>query len=477
MVVWNEGVRIGSIELPMGWLGGADLMLQLPDWLSLLATLIWLVGITNAINWLDGLDGLAAGVSGIAAVGLLSVSFSLHQPAAGLLASALAGSCLGFLRHNFNPARIFMGDGGSYFLGFALAAISIVGPAKGLTSVSLLLPLLILSLPLADMSAVIMGRLSEGHSPFYPDRRHLHHRLLRAGFSHRRTVVLIYAFTQWLAALALVLANAELRFLWLALATAAAVIASQAVISGAFSMMQQAVQMGLLPRLEIRHTSETQHGQIYMPRVNMILMLSVICLVIAFGSSSRLASAYGIAVSGDMVITTILAFVLFLKAWKWPLMAVIAVIAPILIVELLFLGANMMKLHDGGYVPVAIAATMCVMIWSWVCGTNHVKQKAADSAISLVKLIAMLDKSQPMSVPGTAVFLTQDPNTAPSALLHNLKHNQILHERVVLMTIKTADKPFVKVSKQVETQDLGKNSCGRPGSKYGACRQFVSIVV
>jgi UDP-N-acetylmuramyl pentapeptide phosphotransferase/UDP-N-acetylglucosamine-1-phosphate transferase len=206
-------VQIGTIELPF-------MPLELPPLLSLLATVIWLVGITNAINWLDGLDGLAAGVSGIAAVGLLSVSFSLHQPAAGLLAAALAGSCLGFLRHNFNPARIFMGDGGSYFLGFALAAISIVGPAKGLTSVSLLLPLVILSLPLADMSAVILGRLSQGRSPFYPDRRHLHHRLLRSGLSHRRTVVLIYAFTQWLAALALVLVNAELRFVWLGLATA-----------------------------------------------------------------------------------------------------------------------------------------------------------------------------------------------------------------------------------------------------------------
>lgn len=218
MVVWDQGVRIGSIDLPLPAFGNATL--TLPPLLSLLATLVWLVGITNAINWLDGLDGLAAGVSGIAAIGLLSVSFSLSQPAAGLLAAALAGACLGFLRHNFNPARIFMGDGGSYFLGFALAAISIVGPAKGLTSVSLLLPLLILSLPLADMSAVIMGRLREGRSPFYPDRRHLHHRLLRSGLSHRRTVVLIYAFTQWLATLALVLANAENRFLWLALATA-----------------------------------------------------------------------------------------------------------------------------------------------------------------------------------------------------------------------------------------------------------------
>ncbi len=220
MAVWSQGVRIGALDLPFNPAGPGSGAIGLPDGLSLLATVIWLVGITNAINWLDGLDGLAAGVGGIAAIGLISVSFSLHQSAAGVLAAALAGACLGFLRYNFNPARIFMGDGGSYFLGFALASISIVGPAKGLTTVSVLLPLLILSLPLADMSAVIMGRLSAGRSPFYPDRRHLHHRLLRAGFSHRRTVVLIYAFTQWLAALALVLANAEMRFLWLGLATA-----------------------------------------------------------------------------------------------------------------------------------------------------------------------------------------------------------------------------------------------------------------
>ena len=224
---WSQGVRIRAIDLP--WLTASAGPIALPDSLSLLATVVWLVGITNAINWLDGLDGLAAGVAGIAAVGLVSVSFSLHQVAAGFLAAALAGCCFGFLRHNFNPARIFMGDGGSYFLGFTLAAVSIVGPAKGLTTVSLLLPLLILSLPLADMSAVIMGRLRAGRSPFYPDRRHLHHRLLRAGFSHRRTVLLIYVFTQWLAALALVVANAEMRFLWLALATA--ILVATVVIS------------------------------------------------------------------------------------------------------------------------------------------------------------------------------------------------------------------------------------------------------
>ena len=237
-IIWGQGVRIGAIDLP--WLNSSGSSLVLSDGLSLLATVVWLVGITNAINWLDGLDGLAAGVAGIAAVGLISVSFSLHQVAAGFLAAALAGCCLGFLRHNFNPARIFMGDGGSYFLGFTLAAVSIVGPAKGLTTVSLVLPLLILSLPLADMSAVIMGRLREGRSPFYPDRRHLHHRLLRAGFSHRRTVLLIYVFTQWLAALALVVANAEMRFLWLGLATA--ILVATVVISRRQLQMERLFQ-------------------------------------------------------------------------------------------------------------------------------------------------------------------------------------------------------------------------------------------
>jgi len=241
------------------------------------------------------------------------------------------------------------------------------------------------------------------------------------------------------------------------LATAATVIASQAVISGAFSMMQQAVQMGLLPRLEIRHTSETQHGQIYMPRVNMILMTAVIVLVIAFESSTNLASAYGIAVTGDMVITSILASVLFLRAWKWPLAVVVAVIAPIMSVELMFLAANLTKLAVGGYVPVLLASTMCLLIWTWVRGTNHVKQKAADSAISLVKLIAMLGKSQPIAVPGTAVFLTQDPATAPSALLHNLKHNRVLHSQNFIVTVAVAPTPTVSDANRITMERLSDN--------------------
>jgi KUP system potassium uptake protein len=227
------------------------------------------------------------------------------------------------------------------------------------------------------------------------------------------------------------------------LATMATVIASQAVISGAFSMMQQATQMGLLPRLEIRHTSETQAGQIYLPRVNFILTFGVLALVLAFGSSSSLASAYGIAVTGDMVITSILAFVLFLKAWKWPLWRVIAVMVPILLLESLFLGANLLKVVDGGYVPILMAATMCVLIWTWVKGTRHVQKKAHATSLALTSFVQMLVKSKPVSVPGTAVFLTSDPDMAPSALMHNIKHNRVLHAQNLIVKVEVAPTPSV----------------------------------
>jgi KUP system potassium uptake protein len=238
------------------------------------------------------------------------------------------------------------------------------------------------------------------------------------------------------------------------LAMAATVIASQAVISGAFSMMQQAVQMGLLPRMEIRHTSETQHGQIFLPKVNTILMIGVLCLVVAFGSSSNLASAYGIAVTGDMVITSMLAAVLFYKAWKWPVWGVIAVMLPIFVIELMFLGANLMKLPEGGYVPILMATTSCFLIWTWVRGTAHVARKSHDSTVSLTKLIAMLEKSHPIEVPGTAVFLTQDAENAPSALMHNLKHNRVLHSQNFIVTVAVAPTPTVPDANRLTMERL-----------------------
>ncbi len=197
---WMVGVQIEALSFP--GLGTWQLGL-----LSLPITLLWLVGVTNAINFIDGLDGLAAGVSGIAAVVTLMVTLLTQQWAAALIAAALAGASLGFLRYNFNPAQIFMGDGGAYFLGFMLAGLSVIGVVKIVTTVAIIVPLLILGVPIFDTASVIIQRLSQGQSPFKPDKRHLHHQLLRVGLSHRFTVLTIYALTLWAGCLALALAN------------------------------------------------------------------------------------------------------------------------------------------------------------------------------------------------------------------------------------------------------------------------------
>jgi len=200
-LAWKAGVQIDFLSMPfMG-------MVNLPDWISLPITVIWLVGMVNATNWIDGLDGLAAGVSGIAALVMLIVSLFMGQPAAALIAAALGGGLIGFLRYNFNPAQIFMGDGGAYFIGFTLAGVGVIGLVKTTAVTSVLLPYLILAVPILDMSAVILDRLRRGISPFKPDKRHLHHRLLEAGLSHRMTVVFIYSLTLWAGSLALAFAG------------------------------------------------------------------------------------------------------------------------------------------------------------------------------------------------------------------------------------------------------------------------------
>ena len=228
------------------------------------------------------------------------------------------------------------------------------------------------------------------------------------------------------------------------LATCATVIASQAVISGAFSMMKQAVRMGLLPRLEILHTSESQVGQIYMPKVNLILALGVIALVLMFGSSSKLASAYGIAVTGDMVITSILAAVLFRHAWKWSILLTAIVIGPLLFIELLFLAANGTKFLQGGYVPILMAAVMCLIMWTWLRGTSHVLKQARREAVSIETLTKSVEASKRLKeVSGTAVFLTADPDFAPSALMHNIKHNQVVHAQNLIVGVTLATTPYV----------------------------------
>ncbi len=233
------------------------------------------------------------------------------------------------------------------------------------------------------------------------------------------------------------------------LATAATVIASQAVITGAYSLVRQAVQLGLLPRFEVRYTSESHAGQIYLPRVNRLLLVGVLLLVLMFHTSSGLASAYGIAVSTTMVADGIMGFVVIWKLWNWRAATAAAVIVPFVVVDMTFLSANLLKLFEGAWVPLLFGAAMAAMIWTWRRGTAILIAKTRRIEVPLDDLIKSLEKRPPHIVKGTAVFLTSDPGFVPTALLHNLKHNKVLHEQNVILTIETAQTPRVDVSERV----------------------------
>jgi KUP system potassium uptake protein len=250
------------------------------------------------------------------------------------------------------------------------------------------------------------------------------------------------------------------------LATLATIIASQAVITGAFSLTRQAVQLGLLPRLEIRFTSETHQGQIYLPRVNMMLLFGVVVLVLIFGSSSNLSHAYGVSVFGAMSVDAILAIVVIWKGWRWSLGLTLAMMLPFLVIDLAFLGANLLKLFTGGYVPVILASVLITLMWTWVKGTHILFEKTRKIDVPFLELVKMLEKSPPHRVKGTAVFLTSDPDTAPAALLHNLKHNKVLHEKNVILTVKSEDVPRVENDDRVEIENVG-DSFWRIRLSYG----------
>src|SRR3984893_7646997 len=239
------------------------------------------------------------------------------------------------------------------------------------------------------------------------------------------------------------------------LAMTATVIASQAVISGAYSLSQQPIQLGLLPRLEIRHTSEEHYGQIYAPRVNTLLLVGVLLLVGLFRSSSALASAYGIAVSGTMVVTGMMAIVVVWKVWKWSPFAAIALIAPFLCIDLMFLSANMLKVVEGDWVPLALGTMLMAVMYTWRRGTRLLYEKTRRQETPLEVLVAMLEKKPPVRVPGTAVFLTSDPTSAPTALMHSLKHYKVLHEKNVILTIETAPTPRVNPADRVRIAPVG----------------------
>jgi KUP system potassium uptake protein len=250
------------------------------------------------------------------------------------------------------------------------------------------------------------------------------------------------------------------------LATMATIVASQAVITGAYSLTRQAVQLGLLPRLEVRFTSETHQGQIFLPRVRMMLLFAVVTLVLLFGSSSALASAYGISVFGTMVMTTLLACVVISRGWGWGPLKTALVMVPLLAIDVTFLSSNLLKFLDGGYAPILIASAFFVVMLTWVKGTRILFDKTRKTDVPLVELVGMLAKSPPHRVKGTAVFLTSDPDTAPAALLHNLKHNKVLHEKNVILTVNTVDTPRVNDEERVRIEHLG-DSFWRVEMTYG----------
>ncbi len=238
------------------------------------------------------------------------------------------------------------------------------------------------------------------------------------------------------------------------LATAATVIASQAVITGAFSFARQAIQLGLLPRLEIIHTSDRLEGQIFIPRLNRILFLGVLALVLVFRSANALANAYGIAVSGTMVATTALSFFVVWRLWRWPLWGALALVCAFLSVDVGFFIANLYKVLDGGWVPLTLGGVMFVVMWTWARGSAILSAKSHRDSIPMADLIKMLEKSKPVRVRGTAIFLTSDPSVAPSSFMHNLKHNKVVHERVVMMCVKTETSPRVPPGQRFEVRAL-----------------------
>ncbi len=236
-------------------------------------------------------------------------------------------------------------------------------------------------------------------------------------------------------------------------ATAATVIASQAVISGAFSLTSQAIQLGYVPRMKILHTSDREIGQIYMPVINWALLLVIIWIVLAFKSSSNLAAAYGIAVTTTMVITTVLACVVMVKVWNWNKFLVALVIAGFLVVDFAFFGANLIKVEEGGWLPLALGAFLFFMLMTWHKGRQLLRERTAADGIPLSPFLQGLLAHPPHRVAGTAIYLTGGNTLVPVSLLHNLKHNRILHERTIFLTFRTVDVPYVEDSTRIEVKD------------------------
>jgi KUP system potassium uptake protein len=241
------------------------------------------------------------------------------------------------------------------------------------------------------------------------------------------------------------------------LATLATVIASQAVISGAFSMTSQAILLGFVPRMKVRHTSDREIGQIYMPLVNWTLLILVVAVVIAFKKSENLAAAYGIAVTTTMIVTTFLAAIVMRVVWRWNTLLVTLVISAFLIVDLAFLTANLLKIMEGGWFPLLLGAACFLLLMTWYQGRQLLRRRAVEEGIELKGFIDVLMMNPPHRVEGTAIFLTAHVDYLPVSFLHNLKHNHVLHERVFFLKVSIWDVPYVKDEERITLRDLGNN--------------------
>lgn len=236
------------------------------------------------------------------------------------------------------------------------------------------------------------------------------------------------------------------------LATAATVIASQAIISGAFSLTRQAIQLGYCPRMSIIHTSDETIGQVYMPVVNWLMLTGTVLLVLGFKNSGSLAGAYGVAVSLTMLITTFMMIAVMHRRWQWSWTAVLLVTIPFLILDFAFFGSNMLKIGEGGWVPIMIAVVSILLMTTWHRGRSILGQKMAEAAVSIDDFVRDVAQSKPLRVPGTAIFLTGNPNGIPRTLLHNFKHNKILHKQIVLLSVRTEDIPAVPESERSQVR-------------------------
>ena len=262
------------------------------------------------------------------------------------------------------------------------------------------------------------------------------------------------------------LAPASLQIPLLLLAIAAAVIASQALISGAFSLTQQGVQLGFIPRLDIRHTSEAAAGQIYIPEVNTALAVGTVLVVVGFQTASALAAAYGIAVTGTMAITTLLFYIVARQRWQWPAWQAASLAIAFLVIDLAFLGANVLKIAQGGWVPLLIGVVLYTVMQTWKAGRALLQSKLQGATLPMAQFIADVARRKPPRVPGTAVFMTSTNDGAPVVLLHHLKHNKVLHEQVILLSIRTADVPDVDEEETLDVEELGQ-SFWRVTATYG----------